>query len=99
MVIYSYIKVKSYVSLKVSEVKFLVTRSVEKKTDSFLPKFQRVYVVVMEGNLYALSRIPVTKELEEISAILNDIKQNDSKGVYVHDSVSEIMEGSNYQYD
>eukprot|EP00957_Ditylum_brightwellii_P026367 1994399-Ditylum_brightwellii.AAC.1 len=36
--------------------------------------------------------------MEEISAILDNIEQNDSKGVYVHDGVSETKEGSNYQY-
>jgi hypothetical protein len=36
--------------------------------------------------------------MEEISAILDDIEQNDSKGVYIHDGVSETKEGSNYQY-
>ena len=36
--------------------------------------------------------------MEEISAILHDIEQNDSKGIYVHDGVSETKEDSNYQY-
>eukprot|EP00957_Ditylum_brightwellii_P052908 4011494-Ditylum_brightwellii.AAC.1 len=42
-------QVESYASLKVSGLKYLVTRSVEKKSDSSLPKFRRVYVVVMKG--------------------------------------------------
>ena len=137
-------QVESYASLKVSESKFLVARSVEKKSDSLLPKFQRVYVVIMEDKclkcsckfhernglpcphtghvmkkhfigwngftmydasifwwsikLYASSKIKVTKELEEVCAILGDMKENDSKGVYVLDGVNEVSDGSKYQY-
>ena len=137
-------QVESYASLKLSDVKYLVTRSVEKPSDSLLPKFRRMYVVVREDKclkcsckfhernglpcphtghvmkkhfvgwngftmydvsifwwsikLYAASKIAVTKDMEEISAILDDIEQNDSKGVYVHDSVIETQGCSNYQY-
>eukprot|EP00957_Ditylum_brightwellii_P059340 4504850-Ditylum_brightwellii.AAC.1 len=46
----------------------------------------------------SMVEIKVTKELEEICAILYDIEQNDSKGVYVLDGVHELSEGSKYQY-
>ena len=137
-------QIESYASMRVNHSTFVVKRSDERKTDSLIPKFRRVYVVRLEDKylkcsckyhernglpcahtghvmkkhyigwngytmydisifwwsikLYTSSKIKMTKEIGELSLLVEEMEQKDSQGVYLHSGVMECDVLSKYQY-
>eukprot|EP00957_Ditylum_brightwellii_P018948 1425603-Ditylum_brightwellii.AAC.1 len=48
--------------------------------------------------LYALSKVSMGKELEEMNSVIERIEKNDSNEVYIIDDVTVDKEVSTYQY-